>query len=309
MSALPPARILEVTPDEYHKLPGFSASLAKILIARSPAHAKDAADRHAEAIADEDDDDVGISDDKQKRLDAGSILHALILGIGKRVEVVPSTILSKNGAYGTAESKAARDAARAAGRIPVKEPDMPRYEHVAGAIRSKIAAAGHVLDGISELAIEWWDPTSHGPVQCRAMLDHSIIWSETGARGPTGAIIYDLKCVADASHERSERSAESLGYGIQVAAYTRALNALHPSLAGRIEFRFLFAETGRPYELWDPTPDGMFRELGEQRWRRAVLAWAECQALGRWTGLRIPERKEITAPMWALRREGFTADE
>lgn len=319
MADLPPARILDVTPDEYHRLPGFSASLAKILIGHSAAKAKDAYDRQMERIAaeDESDGDEGVTDEKRKQLETGSLYHALVLGKGKRIEVIPSAKLGKNGAYSTNEAKAARDAARAAGRIPVKEPDMEVHERVAAAIKSKLAAAGHVLDGSSEMAIEWHEPTPHGAVQCRAMLDHVITWgldapgdtALDGAIVGPGAIIYDLKIVDDAAHERCERTAENLGYALQAAAYTRALTALHPRLGGRIDFRFLFCEAKRPYELWDPSPDGMFRELGESRWRRAVLAWASGLATQRWPGLRIPERTEITAPMWALKREGFTSEE
>lgn len=309
MSDLPPARILDVEPDAYHKLPGFSASLAKILIRQSAAHAKDAYDRQAERIAEEDEseDDEDISDDKRKRLDQGNVYHALVLGKGRRVEVIPSDKLSKSGAYGTKESKALRDGARAAGRIPVKEPELEVHARVAAAIKSQLAAAGHVLDGASELAIEWHEPTPHGPVQCRGMMDHVCAWGldRRDDTGPLGALIYDLKIVGDAAPDRNERTAENLGYAIQVAAYTRALTALYPQLGGRIDFRFLFVESKRPYALWDPMPSGPFREIGERRWRRAVHAWAEGKATGRWPAYRTPDRIEITAPMWTLRNEGY----
>lgn len=297
---MPAARILDVDPDAYHKLPGFSASLAKILIARSAAHAKDARDRQIEDEADED-----VDDDKRKRLERGSVLHHMVLGKGKRIAVVPFAD------YRSKDAKAARDAARASGMIPVKEAEYEILSGVARAIGARIAAAGHVLDGASEVAIEWWEQTQHGEAQCRAMLDHFITWGldPRDETGPVGAIVYDLKIVDDAAHERCERTAENLGYAIQAAAYRRALTALHPRLGGRIEFRFLFCESRRPYELWDPEPDGMFEALGEQRWLRAVRAWGAGLATGQWPGLRIPERKEITAPLWALRREGFTADE
>lgn len=35
------ARILDITPEEYHWLPSLSSSLAKILVDRSPAYAKE----------------------------------------------------------------------------------------------------------------------------------------------------------------------------------------------------------------------------------------------------------------------------
>lgn len=304
MSDLPPARLLDVTPDEYHRLPGFSSTLAKILINGCAAKARDAWERRAEQVAAEDasDDDEDLSDEKRKRFDNGSIQHALVLGVGKRIEVIPSALLAKNGAYSTKESKAARDAARAAGRIPVKEPEMEVHQRCANAIKSRIKEAGHTLDGNSEVAIEWYEQTPHGPVQCRAMLDHFVSWG-------TGADIFDLKICGDAHPDRCERTAEGLGYAIQAAAYTRALGALYPQLAGRITFRFLFCEPRRPYEIWDPTLSGPFREIGERRWLRAVHAWGAGMATGRWPGYRTPDRETISAPMWTLRNEGYTGEE
>lgn len=306
---VPPARVLEVDPTSYHNLPGFSASLAKVLIAKSAAHAKDAYERMLEQAseADEGDEDEEPAE-KQKRLDAGSVLHALILGIGKRVDVIPSSILSSNGAAGTAAARAFIATARAAGRIPVKDKQIEVHERVATAIKARIADAGHVLDGRSELAIEWHEQTAHGPTQCRCMLDHIVMWDDP-AVGP-GAIVYELKMVGDAHPEVCMRTAERLGYAIQAAAYQRALAALYPRLAGRITVQFLFCETRRPYAIWDPPRlSGAFREIGERRWMRAVNEWAEVMATSRPPSYREMGFDEITAPAWTLRSEGFQPEE
>jgi hypothetical protein len=320
MTDLPPARILEVSPDSYHRLPGFSASLAKIVISRSAAHAKDAYDRQLERIADEDesDGDEDMPADKRKRLDSGNIYHALVLGIGKRIEIIPQTILAKNGAISTADAKALVKAARDSGRIPVKEADLEIHQQVANAMKARIAAAGHVLDGTSELAIEWWEQTPHGPVQCRSMMDHVVVWGVplntagivTSNQGAPGAIIYDLKTCGDAHPERCMRTAESFGYAIAACAYERALTALYPQLGGRIHFQFLWCETRRPYALWDPHRlSGAFREIGERRWVRARNAWAEVLATGKAPSYREMGHNEMTAPMWTLRSEGYASDE
>lgn len=316
---LPPARVLDVTPTDYHKLPGFSASLAKVLIARSGAHAKDMYDRRLEKLADEDESDVDedVKPDKQKRLDNGSIDHALILGIGKRIDPIPEGLLGKNGAINTKDAKAFVAASRAAARIPAKEKDLEVRQQVATAVRARLAAAGHVLDGRSELAVEWWEPTPHGPVQCRGMLDHVVMWGHGAAPGgmepslePPGAVIYDLKMVGDAHPDRCMRTAEGLGYAIQAAAYTRALGALYPRLGGRIHFQFLFCENSRPYAIWDPQRlSGAFRELGERRWLRAVREWAALLDSGKSQSYREMGHDEITAPMWTLKAEGYQPGE
>lgn len=316
MGDLPPARVLDVSPDDYHKLPGFSASLAKILIRQSGAHAKDVYDRKMEQLAaeDESDGDEDMPADKRKRLDGGSIDHALILGIGKRVEVIPSHLLSKNGAIGTDAAKAFVAQQRAAGRIPVKAADLEVHQQIANAVKTRIVAAGHVLDGRSEFAIEWHEPTPHGPVRCRCMMDHVVMWGhdDDGAlySGGPGAILYDLKMVGDAHPERCQRTSENLHYAIQAAAYPRALAALYPRLAGRTSFQFLFCETKRPYALWDPPRlSGAFREIGERRWLRAVRDWAELQATGKAPSYREQGYDELTAPTWTLKAEGYPPEE
>lgn len=318
MGDLPPACILDVDPGAYHDLPGFSPSLAKVVIRQSVAHAKDVADQHAERLAEQQEGPDGETPEaKQGRLDRGSIYHSLVLKEGKSLVVVPTSILSKGTlAYGTDASKAMRDAARAAGKVPIKEHEVEAYQHVADVIRSRIADAGHDLDGRSELAIGWWEPTPHGPVQCRTMLDHVVTLSMVpggeltlDTASPTFAGIYELKPVPDASPDRCTRTAENLGYGIAAAANVRALNALYPSLAGRVDFRFLWCEYRRPFEIWDPARDGVFTDLGEKRWLRAVYAWGEGLATGRWPGHRTPGNVTISAPMYAAKAEGYTPED
>lgn len=325
MSDLLPARILEVSPEEYHRLPGFSATLAKLVISRSASHAKDAYDRMLERVAEEDEaDGEPITDEKQAQLDRGTVLHALVLGAGEsRISVVPDALLSgKHRSYSSAEAKAARDGARKAGKVPIKEHRMPILKATSGAVHGRIADAGHVLDGRSELAIEWWEPTPHGPVQCRCMIDHVVTWGLDVAppvgdvrgaaadQAPPGAIIYELKMVADAHPERCQRTAESLGYAIAAHAYERALTALYPRLGGRIHFQFLFCEGSRPYAMWDPPRlSGAFREIGERRWRRALNEWAELLATGKAPSYRDRGHDEITAPPWTLKQEGYQPEE
>lgn len=319
MTDLPAARILEVSPFAYHRLPGFSASLAKIVIARSALHAKDAYDRKREQIALEDESDEETTDEKQAQLDRGNVLHALVLGKGEeRIEVIPAELLSgKNLAYQSDKAKAARDGARKAGKIPVKAPKMEMYQVTADAIGGRILTAGHLLDGRSEFAIEWWEATPHGPVQCRCMMDHVTMWGmekwlspEESLSPPPGSIIYDLKIVGDAHPARCMRTSENLGYAIQAVAYQRALTALYPRLGGRIHFQFLFCEPRRPFALWDPERlSGAFHEIGERRWVRARNAWAEVLATGKAPSYREIGYDEITAPMYTLRDEGFTPEE
>lgn len=310
MSGLQPARVLEVEPDAYHKLPLFSATVARRIVQQSALHAFDAWERKLV-----DDVDENLSEDQQKARERGSLYHHMVLGKGKRIVVIPREVLAKNGSYGTDESKAMRDAARAAGHIPVKEPDMGAHEKVASAIKARIQRAGHELDGRSEFAVEWSELTPDGEVRCKGMFDHTVIWGIPGwddaMSDPvaSGAVIYDLKIVEDAHPDKCERSAAYLGLAIQAAAYIRALAALHPRLAGRTEFRFLFCEARRPYDLWDPRASNHFLQIGEQQWLRAVRAWAAGHAGKGWPGHRHKNRTEIEPTVWLQQQEGMATDE
>lgn len=322
MSDLPPAHIINVTPAQYHKLPGLSPSLANTMLTSCQEIARDKYERNLEAAPapdDEDDDEdepaAAVDPKKQKNLDRGDVLHALTLGVGKSIEVILSADLGKGGKYSTNRSKELRDAARAAGRIPVKEPDMIVYRRTVDAVRARLAGAGHVLDGVSEIAIEWWDASTSGPVQCRTMLDHLVLLAADGSAVAPGtrpqfAKVYELKFPDDANPDRSERTADSLGHHIALAARLRALNALHPSLAGRIEYRFLFCESRRPYAFWDPTPTGSFAELGDRQWRTALDMWGRGLESKRWPGYHDDiTRRQIDLTRWRKMQEGFTVDE
>ena len=268
------ARILEVSPDEYHALPHFSSSIAKVLIERTPLHAKQMRGKPP-----------------TKEMDRGNVVHRLALGRGKAFAVLPFDD------WRTKAAKEARDAARADGRVPIKEGDFESAKLIADAVTARLAEQGLVLDGRSELAMEWEERSEHGPVACRAMLDH--VWLDRG-------LILDLKVTENASPAAIERTAENLGYGIQAAAYQRAMAALVPELAGRVRFLFAFVEPEPPFAVNVCAPDGMFRELGERRWLRAVSAWASCLKNNAWPGYGNGVN-QLSVPGWALSREELAA--
>src|SRR6185503_15222345 len=98
--------ILNCSIDEYHndpcETPSLSASIAKLLIDKSPMHAHAAHPRFG-----------GEKYESSAAQDAGTLIHRLLLGAGKDIETIDADD------YRTNAAKAARDAAKAAGRIPV----------------------------------------------------------------------------------------------------------------------------------------------------------------------------------------------
>lgn len=278
---LPPAKILEgIEPDAYHKLPGLSASCATTLITRSPRHAWA---EHPHLGGKEH----PVEDDPTKAMDFGSVGHTLVLGKGKRFAVLDFAD------YRSKAAQAAREIARDAGNVPILAHQFERASIAAAAITTQLADRGITLDGRSELAVEWHEASPHGPVQCRAMFDH--VWLREGR-------IIDLKITGNAAPDAIERSAENMGYAIQATAYRRALTALYPDLAGRVEFLFAFCEPDFPHAINLCEPDGLFRELGDTRWERAVHTWAQCLAEEKWPAFGGGVNR-ISVPAWALKRE------
>jgi hypothetical protein len=268
------AEFLEIAPDDYFRLPHFSSSRAKVLLDKSPAHAR----LMREKIS-------------TRFMDFGSVGHRLVLGRGKDYKVL------EFGDYRTNASKAARDEAKEQGLVPILAEAFVEAGKAAVAVRDELEARGIVLDGVSEAVVTWEETASNGVVvPCKAMFDH--VWFDDG-------IILDLKFTENAAPSAIERTAENLNYALQATAYTRALARLNPRLAGRTRFLFAFAETDEPYALNLVEPDGMFAELGERRWLRAVETWATCVAKDAWpaygTGV-----NSLSSPQWALTREDFT---
>ena len=271
------ARILDCTPAEYLRdpcaRPSLSASAAHTLVTRSSLHCWAEHPR--------------LGDLPQKPTDAtdeGSIIHALLLGAGADLDVISADN------YRTKAAQELRDAAIGAGRVPVLERKYEQYLRVADEIRERLWKEHKIaFEGRSEMPIEWDD----GGVLCRSMLDHVYI---------DDGVIFDLKKTVSADARSIEAAAYRYGYDIQAVAYSRALAALKPELAGRIDFRFVFVELEPPFAVVAPRPDGTLLEIGERRWDRAREIWRRCLERDEWPGY---EQQWLSAPGWAISQEEF----
>jgi hypothetical protein len=279
------AHLVRVDSDAYHSeayasdnVPRLSSSMAGILISQSPLHCWA---RHPR---------LGNLGGKPatKAMDTGTLVHALVLGAGK------SVLRCEFADWRTKDAQRIRDDARAAGLVPVLAADHDDAEKASLKIRQQLADRDIVLDGESEIAVEWEADTQDGAVLCRGMMDHLV-----ERRG----VIVDLKTSRDASPNEFAKSFVKHGYDIQWAAYTEALTTLHPELAGRTEMLFVVAEIEEPYAVAVYIPDGSMRELGMRRWDRACSTWARCLADGKWPG--YDGKQRITPPRWTLVQEGI----
>lgn len=281
-----PARLIDMDATAYHAdligdEPTLSASVASTMIRSSPYHAWL---RHPKL--------GGTPRETTPEMDRGSIIHGLVFGTP-----VDALVIDADNYRGKAAQEA-RDYARDCGRVPVLAREMESFRAVAEAIGGALDKVGVQLSGESEKVAVWEESSEAGPVQCRGMLDHLSI-------DPDSATIFDLKTCRSAHPRACERHIIEYGYDIQRAAYVSAVEKIHPELAGRIRFVWLFVEEvdsqGKPgVVLTVAEASGAMRELGESRWCRAVETWAKCLRSNEWPAY---GSVRLDAPDWALKEE------
>lgn len=277
------ARILECSPAEYLAdpcaSPSLSSSIAHTLVNRSALHAWNEHPKLGRKKR-----------DATKEMDRGGLVHQLLLGTGPGIVIVDAKD------WRTKIAKATREEARKTGKLAVLAKQFDELRTVTQILERKMVEEfGLVIDDATELVIEWTESSLilEKPVLCRAMLDHF-------SRGRRQII--DIK-TCDSAHPRACLAhVINYGYLIQHAAYVSAVSALHPELAGRLDFVFVFVETEPPYVVTPIRLDGQLREIGDMNWRKAVERWGECLAAKEWP----PYTREILtleAPPYLLNRE------
>jgi hypothetical protein len=276
------ARILECSTVEYLNdplpTPSLSSSLAHTLISRSPLHAFL---QHPKL--------GGRPRRPSHEMDVGSLVHSLLLERGKGVEIIEADDWRKKTA------KAAREAARQEGLIPVLRKTYDATFAASTVIRENLRKRGIAFTGRSELVVAWEESSGYGPVQCRAQIDHVQI--------DRGRII-DVKTCDSAKPEACAKHTVDYGYAIQHAAYTRAVGRLHPELLGKLDFIFVFCEVAPPYAVTAARLDGSLREIGDNQWGRAVEMWGHCLRTGKWPAYTADDEiVNLEAPPWVIARE------
>ena len=263
-----------ISPEEYHAdpcdQPSLSSSIVHLLCTTSPAHARAA---HPRLNPELERRDAG-------HFDVGTAAHALILEGRDSVEVIQASDWRTNAA------KEARDAARAAGRVPML---ADQWEHVRAMVDATQAQLDAVdatpapfTDGKPEQTLVW---TEDG-VTCRALVD----WLREDYDA-----IDDFKTTSRSANPESwSRSLFNFGGDVQAAFYLRGLRALTNIEA---EFRFVVQETFPPYALavFSLAPDVL--ALAEARVSYAISKWRSCLELDEWPA--YPTRVcHVELPPW-----------
>jgi PDDEXK-like domain of unknown function (DUF3799) len=251
--------------------PSLSCSIAKVIVASSVAHARVQHPRLNPG---------GVVEDDRERFDIGTAAHALLLEGDAGVAVCEFPDWRTNAA------KAARDAARLAGKTPLLGKVHADVVAMVGAARAQLARhtdGGALMfqGGEPERTLIWRDD-EFGGLWCRARLDWLRPVLETV---PVWAIDDYKTTNASANPEDWTRTLFNQHFDVQVAWYLRGLKAV-TGLEGT--FRFCVQECYPPFALSVVSLAPSALVLAEKKVLYALERWADALTRNRWRG--YPER-------------------
>lgn len=224
--------------------------------------------------------------ENSRKFDIGKAAHKLLLGKGGDLVEIPGfdyATNEKGGGMTKTEKGAARDAAWAAGKIPLLMHEVHQVSAMASAAQDQIralVAAGTIDTPFeyyrTEVTLIWRDKRTN--VLCRARLD--------GLSEGADAINEYKTCGASADPALFQwRQARPLGYFFSMAFYRRGLEAL--GLAHSPHFQMFVQETEPPYCLSFIRVDDELIAREDFNVSRALNIWKRCMSTGEWPGYSV----------------------
>lgn len=266
--------------------PSLSQSIAKILIERSPCHARLEHPRLRPAGIDDDEAEKYV-----KAQAIGNAAHKIILGRGKEIVTI------KADDFRTKDARAVRDAVTASGHVPILEKHLADASEMVAAALSQLKnheAKDALTDGDGEVALIWQE----GDMWFRCLVD----WLH---RDMLTVDDYKSGGVSVAPHTIGMRMVDQ-GWDIQGAMIERGLDVLDPKGAGRRTFRFIAQENSPPYALTVCQLSESVMTMGRKKLQAAVNIWRQCIETGDWPAyinrIVVPEYPGFRENQW-LERE------
>jgi len=246
--------------------PSLTASIANTLLTRSPAHARM---QHPRLFA-------GFEREDDSRFELGSAAHALLLeDDGGAIEFIAANDWRTNAA------KDARNAARAAGKLPV----LSRYE---GVLTQMVKVAREAIERSEFIGI--WS---------QGKPEQTMVWQEDGVwlrarpdfMRADRTVIIDYKTSDSAEPEFFIRQIGRMGYDVSAAFYVRGVDALPPTNDGATQdhngqaypaYVWLAQEIEPPFACSLVTLGKAYLEIADEKVDRAIALWRMCLASDKW---------------------------
>lgn len=221
-----------------------------------------------------------------RSMELGTVVHGMILGTGQPVTVIDAPDYRKK------DAQQARDAALAAGEVPMLPHEHAQAEAIVQAVTEHDTAAA-LLDGAdAEVSMYWQDPDLG--IWLRGRMDgYNQLFST-----PT---IVDLKTAADAGPDRFAKATADFGYYMQAPWYCEGLaDALNCDPAD-VDFVFIVVPTTPPYLPMTYRIDPSDAERGRDRNAIAREMWRDCVRTGVWPSW-SDEIEDLSLPGYARAR-------
>lgn len=261
--------------------PSLTQSIAKILIDRSPAHARLEHPRLNPEFHE--------PFEYEKAFAIGNAAHKLMIGRGKEVCIIEANDFRTN------EAKATRDKAITDGYVPILAKHLKQAHELVKAAREQLDLIGLDLafkEGAGEVVLMWQEDG----IYLRSMIDWQC----------PDHIYYDLKSSGLSAAPHSVPSVmASAGWPIQAAFQERGLDVLDLASAGRRIFLFVMIENSPPYALTVHEMSEAVMTIGRKQVDHAVRIWRRCMESGEWPAypplVNVPEMPGYAEAKWLAR--------
>jgi hypothetical protein len=264
--------LFDQTAEEYHALPGASASRLNRMFRKSPAHM-----RH----------DLENPEEPTQAIVIGTATHFAILE--------PDLFEKKWGRIpvGDGRSRAIKEAKADLitqfGADHILKAEV--YDSIIGMRESVLGneVAADLLDGAATEVSSYWTDEQSG-VECKARID---AMPTTRLRHHSAHCLVDIKTTTDASAKEFQRSVHNFGYHRQAAHYLAAAGD-----TARNRFIFVCVEKAPPHCVAIYELDSDALALGRSELDHLLALWAECEINAEWPS--YPEGiQELSLPGWA----------
>jgi len=243
--------------------PSLTQSIAKILIERSPAHAKAA---HPRLAPDPEPDDDPEKEKYNAAAAIGNAAHSMLLGKSRELMIgdFPS--------WQSKDAKAFKAEHEAAGRLIILKKHNKIALRIVSEARRQLKEAGMAeafLIGEGEVCIV---SEEDGHWQ-RSLVDWMV--------DPRN--FYDLKTTGTSVAPQTipHRGATD-GWDVQAAMQERILDALDPRNRGRRRFRFVAIENEPPFALQIVELSEAWLTMGRKKLEAAIRIWRHCLDRDEW---------------------------
>jgi hypothetical protein len=214
--------------------------------------------------------------------DFGHAVHSMVLGVGE-----PIVVIDADDWRGKA-AREARDAAYAAGHVPLLAADHATAKAAADAVRAHPRAGALFAEGIAEQSLFWRDPLYGVWRRCR------IDWRTTLPSGRP--VVVDLKTCVSAEPSAIGKAVANYHYYQQHPYYLDGVKAL--GLAEDPAFLFVFVEKEAPHLVTVCELDEAAVEAGQRRNQAALALYAECVETDIWPSY-TDDVTVVQLPRWA----------